>query len=137
MKRVITGALVAGLILATLVAWPGSAARKTPTLKVLYGLGPEVSVAPGQAVDNSAGCPKGYFVTGGGLILGAIQPIGDGPSANGRAWIASGGNPSTTDTFTYRVTAVCVRGQKGLKVKRAVSDKALRQAKRDWIRAHN
>jgi hypothetical protein len=137
MRRVIAGAVIAGLVLAMLVAWPGSAAKTKPQLKLVFGLGPEVQVAPGAIEENSAGCPKGYFVTGGGLYLGAIEGIVDGPSEDGRAWVASGGNPSTTEPFAYRVSAVCVRGQKGLKLKRAVSDKARRQAERDWVRAHS
>jgi hypothetical protein len=137
MRRVIAGAVIAGLVLAALVAWPGSAAKKKPQVKLLFGIGPEVQVAPGQVEENSAGCPRGYYVTGGGLYLGAIEGIVDGPSENGRAWIASGGNPSTTETFSYRVSAVCARGQRGLKVKRAVSEKTRRQAERDWLRAHN
>jgi hypothetical protein len=137
MRRVIAGAVIAGLVLAALVAWPGSAAKKKPQVKLLFGIGPEVQVAPGQVEENSAGCPRGYYVTGGGLYLGAIEGIVDGPSENGRAWIASGGNPSTTETFSYRVSAVCARGQRGLKLKRAVSEKTRRQAERDWLRAHN
>jgi hypothetical protein len=137
MRRVLAGAVIAGLILAAVVAWPGSAAKRKPQLKLLYGLGPEVQVAPGEVAENSAGCPRGYYVTGGGLYLGAIEGIVDGPSDDGRAWVASGGNPSTTDPFSFRVSAVCVRGQKGLKLKRAVSDKARRQAERDWVRARS
>jgi hypothetical protein len=137
MRRIIAGAVIAGLILAALVAWPGSAARKNPQVKLVFGIGPEVQVAPGQVEENSAACPRGYFVTGGGLYLGAIEGIVDGPSENGRAWIASGGNPSSTDTFSFRVSAVCARGQQGLKVKRAVSESYRRQAERDWVRAHN
>jgi hypothetical protein len=136
MRRTIAVALAAGLALAGLVAWPGDAAKKRPQLKLLYGLGPEVSVPPGQAVENSAQCPKGYRVTGGGLLLGAIEGIADGPSADGGAWLASGGNPSTTQAFSYRVTAVCARGQKGLRIKKAGSEGALRHAERDWLRAH-
>ena len=136
MRRTIAVALAAGLALAGLGAWPGDAAKKRPQLKLLYGLGPEVEVPPQQAVENSAECPRGYYVTGGGLLLGAIEGIADGPSANGRAWVASGGNPSTTDTFSYQVTAVCARGQKGLKIKKAGSENALRRAERDWLRVH-
>jgi hypothetical protein len=137
MRRVIASAALAGLILTALVAWPGSAAKKKPQLKLVFGIGPEVQVAPGQLEENSAACPRGYFVTGGGLYLGAIEGVVDGPSENGRAWIASGGNPSTTETFSYRVSAVCARGQRGLKLKRAVSENARRQAERDWRRAHD
>jgi hypothetical protein len=137
MRRVIAGAVIAGLLLATLVAWPGSAAKKKPQLKLLFGLGPEVQVAPGQVEENSADCPRGYYVTGGGLYLGAIEGIADGPSEDGRAWIASGGNPSSTETFSFQVSAVCARGQKGLKLKRALSEDSRRQAERDWLRAHH
>jgi hypothetical protein len=136
MKRTVAVALAAALALAGLVAWPGDAAKKKPQLKLVYGLGPEVNVAPQEAAENSAACPRGYYVTGGGLFLGAIEAIADGPSADGRAWEAIGGNPSTTETFSYVVTAVCARGQKGLKIKKAVSKKALRRAERDWLRAH-
>lgn len=135
MRRVIAGAAIAGLVLAAVAAWPGSAAKKKPQLKLLYGLGPSVEVAPGQIEENSAGCPRGYYVTGGGLYLGAIEGIVDGPSEDGRAWVASGGNPSTTEPFSFQVSAVCVRGQKGLKLKRALSENAQTKAERDWLRA--
>src|SRR6266540_2964117 len=131
MRRTIAGALAAGLVLAGIVAWPGDAAKRKPQLKVIYGVGPEVSVSPERTAENSAECPKGNRVVGGGLLLGAIQPLADGPSADGRSWIALGGNPSSTDPFPYQVTAVCARGQKGLRIKAALSDKALRQAEQD------
>jgi hypothetical protein len=82
---------------------------KSPT--VIPVLGAAVDVPVGQFVKAFAYCPKGYYVTGGGVYSGAITEIASSPSKDLRSWFADGTNSDPAGrTFQHRAVAVCAKG---------------------------
>jgi len=102
-------------------AHSGSAARHSGVI-VIPVLGPAVSVPPGQFVKAYAMCPKGFYVTGGGVYSGAITEIVSSPTKDMRGWFVDGTNQDPLKrTFQHHADAVCVKGSPALSVGRAAA----------------
>jgi hypothetical protein len=118
-------ALLGGSSLAG-AARSGSKARHS-AVTVIPVLGPAVNVPPGQFVKAYAMCPKGYYVTGGGVYSGAITEIVSSPTKEMRGWFVDGTNDDPLKrTFQHRADAVCVKGSSAVSVgAAAASDERL------------
>ena len=75
-----------------------------------------VRMAPGaESVRGVARCPEGSVATGGGVRVGADEPVMiefDTPARDGRGWEARGGSIDEDEPgpHTFTVTAMCARG---------------------------
>jgi hypothetical protein len=90
----------------------GSASTKlTKIPSAMPVLGPQVNVPVGQFVEAFAYCPKGYYVTGGGVYNGAVTEIASSPTKDLRGWFVDGTNNDPMGrTFQHRAVAVCAKG---------------------------
>ena len=131
--RLIGAIAAAALIVAAVVWTPVFAGQKSskPKLQFTSVLGPDTPVPPNDFAVARAQCPRGYIATGGGLFLGAIIPITDGPTVDGRAWESDGFNPSGTNVFDHSVLVQCAKGKKGLKVTAASVSRDVRMERRE------
>jgi hypothetical protein len=109
------------IVLASVVALLGASSlagaagskktTKTKSPTVIPVLGAAVEVPVGQFVKAFAYCPKGYYVTGGGVYNGAITEIASSPTKDLRGWFVDGTNSDTANrTFQHRAVAVCAKG---------------------------
>lgn len=98
----------------------------SPTIVAV--LGPSVAVPAGQFRKAYAFCPKGYYVTGGGVYNGAIIEIASSPTPNLRGWFVDGtNNDRLKRTFHHRADAVCIKGNAPLTgIRTAGDDSTLR-----------
>lgn len=60
--------------------------------------------------DGEVRCPDGMVATGGSLSPGALVPVFDAPSADGRGWVGSALDVSGLDGFRMLLTVVCTPG---------------------------
>ena len=98
-------------------------------------LGPAVQVPPGQFVKAFVYCPKGYYVTGGGVYNGAITEIASSPTKDLRGWFVDGTNNDTGGrTFQHRAVAVCAKGTPSATARTAAASTArvAQQAEREY-----
>jgi len=100
-------------------------------LRVVERLGPDVSVPPGDVRSAVARCPRGYVAVGGMEFLGALDEVSSATTSRRNGWVVDLGNPNTT-TFTGSAGVECVRGRRGLRVRKATTSGQRRQAIRDW-----
>jgi hypothetical protein len=133
MKRVVV-VVAAGAVIALLTSTFAESARK-PGLRFTDRLGPDTPVAPLNFATATARCPRGYVATGGGAFNGAIEPVTDGPTTNGRGWEVSGFNPSDTTVFDHNAVVRCAKGNSRLRVRSAVTASELAEAKRQFLQA--
>jgi hypothetical protein len=115
LKRTLFSSVIAGIVVAAFV-WTPVFGGQTPKLSFKSKLGPDKNVPADSFRVAKAKCPRGWAATGGGLYLGAIEPVVDGPTFNGRGWFSDGYNPSTTTNFSHAVEVRCVKGKNGIKV---------------------
>jgi hypothetical protein len=140
LKRFLTGA--ASLALLVLIVSPfASDARKKRTLRLAVATyeGPEIQVPPVSvnAGDYVVKCPRGWQVTGFGVLNGATDVVYADPTSDGRGYAFAFGNSSQTTAFRASGNVRCQKGGRGLKVRRATtSGGSHRAAVRDWRAAH-
>ena len=66
---------------------------------------------PQDFADGEVRCPDGMVATDGSVSPGALIPVFDAPSSDGRGWIGSAFNSDTTDTFRMDVFfVICTPG---------------------------
>lgn len=110
-----------------------AAVRPHNAVTVVAVLGPSVAVPAGQFGKAYAFCPKGYFVTGGGVYNGAITEIASSPTPNLRGWFVEGmNNDPAKRTFHHRADAVCVKGSPAVPIGKASDGAPLRQAELEF-----
>jgi len=98
-------------------------------------LGRAVEVPVGQFVKAYVYCPKGYYVTGGGVYNGAITEIASSPTKDLRGWFVDGTNSDTAGrTFQHRAVAVCAKGSPttGARAAAASAARLAQQAEREY-----
>jgi hypothetical protein len=119
-KFLFPAAIAAVVLVIGIVASSDAKKPTPPTLQVTQVLGKDVKVPPGGGpVRAVARCPKGYVVTGGGTLHGALESAYQVTTTSGQGWEASYFNPSDTSTFSGSVLAVCARGKGPLRVSAA------------------
>jgi hypothetical protein len=96
----------------------------TPTRQVNSG---DVYAPPLDFARFDVRCPSGYVPSGMGAGYGALDPVFEGPTANG--YIASMGNPSNTTSYKGNIYVICIWGFN------ASSSKSQVNARRDMRRA--
>jgi len=127
-------ALVAAVALLILVVSPVvEGQRGQPELRITGLLSKDVVVRPGESRTAVVQCPAGFIPISGNVALGAITPVFDGPSANGRGWRAIGLNANRR-SFDFQVGVVCARGAGSLRLRtvrasNAAAAEALREAR--------
>jgi len=127
-------ALVAAVALLILVVSPVvEGQRGQPELRITGLLSKEVVVRPGDTRTAVVQCPNGFIPISGNVALGAISPVFDGPSRNGRGWRAIGLNTNRR-AFDFQVGVVCARGAGSLTLRtvganNAAAAEALRDAR--------
>jgi hypothetical protein len=115
MTKVMSIVLASSLALlgaSSLAGAAGSSSTHSSKLPaVLPVLGTAAEVPVGKFVKAFAYCPKGYYVTGGGVYNGAITEIASSPTKDLRGWFVDGtNNDPQSRTFQHRAVAVCVKG---------------------------
>ena len=123
--------LVLAVGLAVVIVSPFAESRSVGGVKVVERLGPDVSLAPGQTGQAVANCPKGYVAVSGMEFMGAIDVVFSSSTTSRRGWTVGGGNPSSTDPFTFSAGVICEKGSGRVKVRKATVANAQR-ALRDW-----
>jgi hypothetical protein len=121
MRRLLLVAATAAIVFVIGIAASTDARKPAPpVLQVTQVLGNDVNVPPlGGPVRARARCPKGFVVTGGGTLEGALEMAYATTTTTGQGWEASYFNPSDTTTFSGSVEAVCARGRGPLRVNAA------------------
>ena len=125
-------ALVAAVALLILVVSPVvEGGQGQPELRITGLISKEVVVRPGATRTAVVQCPAGFIPISGNVALGAITPVFDGPSANGRGWRAIGLN-ANRKAFDFQVGVVCARGAGSLRLRTVrASNVAAAEALRD------
>jgi len=119
-KRIFVPVLLVAAVLAMLVWSPVNAGGgKKAKLQFRSVVSADRTVQPSGFGTVRARCPKGFAATGAGLALGAIEPVIDMPTPNGRAWLSDGFNPSASTPFEHSLVVRCTRGRNGLAVRPA------------------
>ncbi len=127
-------ALIGAVALLILVVSPAVEGQQgQPELQLTGLLSKEVVVRPGETRTAVVQCPRDFIPISGNVALGAITPVFDGPSANGRGWRAIGLNANRR-RFDFAVGVVCARGAGSLRLRtvranNAAAAEALREAK--------
>jgi hypothetical protein len=68
-------------------------------------------VAPANDfAEGEVRCPAGMVATGGSVSVGALEPVFDAPSGDGRGWIGSAFDSSGLGGFRMLVTVICTPG---------------------------
>lgn len=128
-------ALVAAVAVLVLLVSPVVEGQQgQPELKLTGLLSKEVVVQPGDTRTAVVQCPSGFIPISGNIALGAITPVFDGPSRNGRGWRAVGLNTNRR-AFDFQVGVVCASGAGSLTVRtvranNAAAAESLREARR-------
>lgn len=65
---------------------------------------------PESFAEGEVRCPDGMVAIGGSVSPGALIPVYDAPSEDGRGWEGAAYNSSTTTTFRMLVTVICTPG---------------------------
>jgi len=111
LMSIVLASAVALLGATTLAGAAATKKRPTKSPTVIPVLGAAVDVPVGQFVKTFAYCPKGYYVTGGGVYNGAIAEIASSPTKDLHGWFADGTNSDPAGrTFQHRAVAVCTKG---------------------------
>ena len=117
MKKVVLSALVGGLAVVALSPLAESA-RRTPQVKTIDRLGPEVTVAANQVEIAKAGCPRGYAPVAGQELLGATELVYSIRTTSKRGWEVAVGNPTTVPQ-DFSAGVMCQKGGSGVRVRSA------------------
>lgn len=121
---ILAAVCAAGLGVGALAGAAGGSPASSPT--VIAVLGAKTNVPPRRFVKAYARCPRGYYVTGGGVYNGAITVIASSPMTNLRGWFVDGTNTSPAKrTFQERADAVCVKVGSGATVGAVAATAAL------------
>jgi hypothetical protein len=140
MRRFLAGAACLAL-LALVVSPLASDARKAPKPRLAVATfdGPDISIPPLGTNDVGSyvvRCRRGWQTTGFGVLNGANDIVYADPTTDGRGYEFLFGNPSSSDSFTASGNVRCVKGSKGLKVRRATARGTRRTLAHDWLTAH-
>jgi hypothetical protein len=140
MKRFTAGAACLAVLALVVTPLVSDAARKRPAprLAVATVQGPDIEVAPlsVNAEDYVVRCRRGWQTTGFGVLNGATDIVYADPTSDGRGYVFAFGNPSSSSPFTASGNVRCVKGGKGLRVRKATSGRSPRAAVREWEAAH-
>jgi len=101
------------------------------TLRVVERLGPDVTVPPGQVRESVARCPRGYVAVAGMEFLGALDEVSSLTTSRRNGWVVDLGNPTNTP-LVGSAGVECLRGRRGIRVRKAMTNDQRRQAIRDW-----
>ncbi len=129
-----SAALIAAVALLILVVSPVVEGQQSePELRITGLISKEVVVPSGASRTAVVQCPSGYIPISGNVALGAITPVFDGPSKNGRGWRAIGLNANSR-AFDFQVGVVCARGAGSLTLRtvratNAAAAESLREAR--------
>jgi hypothetical protein len=117
---------------------PTTPHRTQPAVTVVAVLGRRVNVPWHKFVMAYANCPKGYYVTGGGVYNGAINEVVSGPQPNMKGWYVDGTNGDQLKrTFFHAADAVCIKGSKTVSLATPASSPAsIREAEAAYAQSH-
>jgi hypothetical protein len=139
MNRFLAGA--GCLALLVLVVMPfASDARNNPTPRLSFATvnGPDIQIPPVSTNDVGSyvvRCRRGWQTTGFGVLNGANDVVYVDPTTDGRGYEFLFGNPDGSGSFTASGNVRCVKGTRGLRVRKASARGGRRTAARDWLAA--
>src|SRR5215218_5401100 len=70
----------------------------------------QFSALPEDFADGEVRCPDGMVAIGGSLSPGALIPVFDAPSNDGRGWVGSAYNFDSSSIFRMLIVVVCTPG---------------------------
>src|SRR5215218_69280 len=70
----------------------------------------QFSALPEDFADGEVRCPDGMVAIGGSLSPGALIPVFDAPSNDGRGWVGSAYNFDSSSSFRMLIVVVCTPG---------------------------
>jgi hypothetical protein len=139
MRRIVAGAACLALLVLVVSPLTSDARKKSkPRLAVATYEGPDIQIAPlsVNSADYVVRCPRGWQVTGFGVLNGANDIVYADPTNDGRGYAFAFGNADSSSTFTASGNVRCEKGGKGLKVRKASAGASRRTLRHDWLTAH-